>query len=65
MFEGGEVNEEFPFQVDKVQKVLKGVRGAQCSVNSYVPILEEGNDSLVVPLDMTNGEIREALLYFA
>ncbi|TMW95587.1 hypothetical protein EJD97_008631 [Solanum chilense] len=54
--EEGKVNEEIPPQVEQV---LQGAR------NTQVPIVEGGNDVPVVPLEMTNGEIRETLLALA
>ena len=40
----------------RVDQVLQGTHGNQ------IPIVGGGNDVAVVPLEMTNGEIREALL---
>ena len=43
----------------RVDQVLQGTHGNQ------VPIVGGGNDVAVVPLEMTNGEIREALITLA
>ena len=51
--EEGRDNEYIPSQVEKVPQ------------GSQVPIAGGGNDVPVVPLEMTNGEIREALLNLA
>ena len=48
-----DVNEDIPPQVDQV------------SQGDQVPIMGGGNDVLVVPSEMTNGEIREALITLA
>ncbi|TMW86493.1 hypothetical protein EJD97_021303 [Solanum chilense] len=66
--EEGRVNKNIPPQVEKVEKVLKGAQrcqGAQSSRNAQVPIVEEGDDVLVVPPEMTNREIRESLITLA
>ena len=51
-----EENKEIPPQVEQVEKVPQG---------DQVPIVGGGNDVSVVPLEMTNGEIREVLLAIA
>ena len=48
-----DVNEDIPPQVDQV------------SQGDQVPIMGGGNDVLVVPSKMNNGEIREALITLA
>ncbi|TMW98873.1 hypothetical protein EJD97_003365 [Solanum chilense] len=57
--EENDVNEKFHSQVKDVEQVPQGVQGDQ------VPIEGQGNEVPVVPLEMTNGEIREALLSIA
>ena len=47
------MNEDIPPQVDQVYQ------------GDQVPIMGGGNDVLVVPSEMTNGEIREALITLA
>ena len=54
--EEGGVDEEFPPQVQQVKQ------GAQ---DIQVPIERQGNEVLVVSLEMTNGEIREDLFTLA
>ena len=51
-----DVNEEIPPQVEKV------LQGAQDVEDDQVPIVGGGNEVPVVPPEMTNGEIRGALL---
>ena len=58
--EKGKVDEEVPPQVQQVEKVLQGARIPPKGVQ--VPIGGEGNEVPVVPTEMINGEIREALL---
>ncbi|TMX05037.1 hypothetical protein EJD97_003172 [Solanum chilense] len=48
---------------DKVPpRVEQGPQGVQVPQVEQVPITNEGNEVSVVPSDITNGEIREALL---
>ncbi|TMW81050.1 hypothetical protein EJD97_012431 [Solanum chilense] len=59
-FEEGRVNEEVPPQVEKV------IQGSQIPAQGVqVTIGGEGNEVRLVPPEMTNGEIREALLDLA
>ena len=46
----------------KVEQVPQGSQGAQGSQGVQVPIGGKGNGVLVIPLEMTNGQIRQALL---
>ena len=57
--EKNDVNEDIPPQVKKIEQVAQGGQEDQ------VPIEGQGNEVLVVLLEMTNGEIREALLTLA
>ena len=50
------VNEGIPSRVEQVSQ------GVQVPQVEQVPITNEGNEVSVVPSDITNGEIREALL---
>ncbi|TMX02766.1 hypothetical protein EJD97_019966 [Solanum chilense] len=54
--EENEVQEEIPPQVEKVEKVPQGAKGDQ------VPIVERGNEVPEVHLELSNSEIREALV---
>ena len=54
--EDNDVNEEIPPQVEQV---LQGAQGDQ------VPVVGGGNGVPVVPPDMTNGEVTEALFLLA
>ena len=51
-----DVNEDIPPQVEKVEQVPQG---------DQVPIGGQGKEVSMVPPEMTNGEIREALLAIA
>ena len=55
----GRVQEEIPHQYEKVEQIHQGSHGVQ------VPIGVVVNEVLVVPPDMTNGEIRESLFAIA
>ncbi|TMX05787.1 hypothetical protein EJD97_024853 [Solanum chilense] len=57
--EENEVQEEIPPQVEEVEIIPQSAQSDQ------VPIVEGGNDVPVVPLELTNREIREALLALA
>ncbi|TMW89911.1 hypothetical protein EJD97_016460 [Solanum chilense] len=59
ILEENDVNEEIPPQVEQV---IQGDQAAQVYQGDQVPIVGGGNDVLVVPPKMTNGDIREALL---
>ena len=50
------MNEEIASQVEKVEQVPQGDK---------VPTVKGGNDVPVVPLELTNREIREAMLALA
>lgn len=67
--EGGRVNEKIAPQVQQVEQVLQygqGVQGDQIIPQGIqVPIGGQGNDVLVIPPEITNGEIREALVAVA
>ena len=54
--EENEVIEEIPPQVDEVYQVTQG---------DHVPIVEGSNDIPVVPLELSDGDVREALLALA
>ncbi len=57
-----DVNEDIPRQVEQVPRVALGDQGAQ----GYQSLFGgQGNEVSVVPLEMTNGDIREALLFIA
>ena len=58
-YEQGRVNYKISPHVEKVEQVIQRVQGAS---NAQVPIMEEANYVAVVPPDITNGEIRYALL---
>ena len=53
------MDEEVPPQIEQVDQ------GAQCAQGVQVTIRGEGNEIPVVPSNMNNGEIREALLDLA
>ncbi|TMX05337.1 hypothetical protein EJD97_024185, partial [Solanum chilense] len=57
----GRVNEEVPPQV---KQVLQGTQRAQGAQGVQLPIRGQGNEVIVVPPEMTNREIRDALLTF-
>ena len=58
----GMMDEEVPLQVEQVEKVPQGAKDAEVpSLGVQVPIEHQGNEFSVVPLAMTNGEIRLAL----
>ena len=57
-----DVNEEIPSQVNQVEQVPQGSQGAQ---GDQVPIVCGGNYVPMVPLELTNQDINEALLTLA
>ena len=60
--EENDVQEEIPLQVEEVEQVPQGAQGAK---GDQVPNVEGGNESLVVPPELTNQEISETLIALA
>ena len=60
--EEGRVNVEIHPQVEQVLQGVEGDQGARRARNAQVPIVEGGNDVLVVPSKLTDREIREVVL---
>ena len=54
--EENDVHEEIPPQVEEVERIPQGAQSDQ------VPIMSQGNNVPVVPLELSSCDIREALL---